>query len=125
MIFFTKFFNLMETNDLDVKKIRESLGMTQEKFAEILGVHTRTVQNWESGSTIPESKRTILRDVAEQRHYGGGEQHNVNGDNIMTVNGTIHADSLVELLIQKERSLQESQIQITKLLNIIDNLTTK
>ncbi len=125
MIFFTKFFNLMETNDLDVKKIRESLGMTQEKFAEILGVHTRTVQNWESGSTIPESKRTILRDVAEQRYYGGGEQHNVNGDNIMTVNGTIHADSLVELLIQKERSLQESQTQITKLLNIIDNLTTK
>ena len=115
----------METNDLDVKKIRESLGMTQEKFAEILGVHTRTVQNWESGSTIPESKRTILRDVAEQRHDGGGEQHNVNGDNIMTVNGTIHADSLVELLIQKERSLQESQTQITKLLNIIDNLTTK
>lgn len=43
----------------------------------------------------------------------------------MTVNGTIHADSLVELLIQKERSLQESQTQITKLLNIIDNLTTK
>ena len=35
----------METNDLDVKKIRESLGMTQEKFAEILGVHTRIVQN--------------------------------------------------------------------------------
>ena len=85
--------------------------------------HHGSIQSYHRKQT--ESKRTILRDVAEQRHYGGGEQHNVNGDNIMTVNGTIHADSLVELLIQKERSLQESQTQITKLLNIIDNLTTK
>lgn len=118
-------FKYMETNDLDVKKIRESLGLTQEKFAETLGVHTRTVQNWESGSTIPDSKRAILRDVAEQRHYGGGEQHNVNGDNIMTVNGTIQAESLIKLLVEKEKSLQESQNQITQLLNIITNLTTK
>lgn len=118
-------YKYMETNDLDVKKIRESLGLTQEKFAETLGVHTRTVQNWESGSTIPDSKRAILRDVAEQRHYGGGEQHNVNGDNIMTVNGTIQAESLIKLLVEKEKSLQESQNQITQLLNIITNLTTK
>ena len=118
-------YKYMETNDLDVKKIRESLGLTQEKFAETLGVHTRTVQNWESGSTIPDSKRAIVRDVAEQRHYGGGEQHNVNGDNIMTVNGTIQAESLIKLLVEKEKSLQESQNQITQLLNIITNLTTK
>ncbi len=115
----------MEINDLDAKQIRERLGMTQEKFAEILGVHARTVQNWESGKTIPESKHALLRELAEQRHYGGGEQHNINGDNIMTVNGTVHAERLVELLVAKEKSLQESQSQITKLLSIIDNLTTK
>lgn len=115
----------MEINDLDTKQIRKNLGLTQEKFAEILGVHARTVQNWESGNPIPESKRAILRNLAEQRHYGGGEQHNINGDNIMTVNGTIHAEKLVELLVAKEKSLQDSQSQITKLLTIIDNLTTK
>lgn len=38
-------------NDLDIKKIRNELGLTQEKFAELLDVHFRTVQKWESGET--------------------------------------------------------------------------
>lgn len=42
-------------NDLDIKKIREKLGISQEQLAEMVGVHPRTVQNWESGSTIPNS----------------------------------------------------------------------
>ena len=115
----------MENNELNAKEIRDKLGLTQEKFAELLGVHTRTVQNWESGKVIPESKRAILRDMADSRYYGGGEQHNVNGDNIMTVNGSIDAERLVDLLEAKEKSLQESQSQITQLLTIIANLTSK
>lgn len=115
----------MNTNELNAKEIRERLGMTQEKFAKLLGVSTRTIQNWESGTVIPESKHAILRDVAGQKFYGGGEQHNVNGNNVMTVNGSIHAERLVDLLVAKEKSLQESQTQITQLLTIINNLTTK
>lgn len=115
----------METNDLDPKEIRKKLGLTQEKFAETLGVHYRTVQNWESGSPIPKSKRALLRNLSERKFYGGGEPHNINGDNIITVNGTIHADRLVDLLTSKEKSLQESQSQITQLVTIISNLTTK
>ena len=45
-------------NDLcDVKVIREKLGISQEEFAKRLGVSSRTVQNWECGKKIPDSKR--------------------------------------------------------------------
>ena len=32
-------------NDLDIKKIREKLGISQEQLAEMVGVHPRTLRN--------------------------------------------------------------------------------
>lgn len=67
-------------NDLcDVKAIREKLGISQEEFAKRLGVSSRTVQNWEFGKKIPDSKREILAKIAGQspsrlksvQYYGG------------------------------------------------------
>ena len=69
-------------NDLcDVKAIREKLGISQEEFAKCLGVSSRTVQNWEFGKKIPDSKREILAKIAEQNpsrlksmpYYGGAD----------------------------------------------------
>lgn len=47
-------------NNLDIKEIRKKLGVSQEKLAEMLGVHRNTVQNWENGAVIPNTKRNIL-----------------------------------------------------------------
>lgn len=64
-------------NDIDIKALRKQLGLTQEELAKRLGVHARTVQNWESGTLIPDSKRKLLRLFTntelkpEQKHYGG------------------------------------------------------
>ena len=115
-------------NDLDIKKIREKLGISQEQLAEMVGVHPRTVQNWESGSTIPKSKHAILRDlvVKPQRYAGGGEQTNVNGNNINGIHVTVNPadmDKLLEILSMKEASLVKAQEHIDKLLEIIGNLT--
>ena len=115
-------------NDLDIKKIRERLGISQEQLAEMVGVHPRTVQNWESGSTIPKSKHAILRDlgVKPQRYAGGGDQTNVNGNNINGNNVTVNPadmDKLLELLSMKEASLVKAQEHIDQLLEIIGNLT--
>ena len=115
-------------NDLDIKKNREKLGISQEQLAEMVGVHPRTVQNWESGSTIPKSKHAILRDlvVKPQRYAGGGEQTNVNGNNINGNNVTVNPadmDKLLEILSMKEASLVKAQEHIDKLLEIIGNLT--
>lgn len=70
-------------NDLcDVKVIREKLGISQEEFAKRLGVSSRTVQNWECGKKIPDSKREILAKIAGQspsrlksvQYYGGASE---------------------------------------------------
>lgn len=38
-------------NGSDVKKLRESLDLTQEQFAKKIGVSIRSIQNWEAGIT--------------------------------------------------------------------------
>ena len=34
-------------NEVEVKEIREKMGISKERFAKLLGVTARTVQNWE------------------------------------------------------------------------------
>lgn len=55
-------------NDLDVRKIRESLGYTQEEFGNLIGVSRNTVMNYEKGGTIPKSKRQILNELITNKH---------------------------------------------------------
>lgn len=114
-------------NEIDIKTIRTELGMTQSEFAKRLGISTRTVQNWESGGAIPESKHEILRGMLPQQYFGGNvEQANVMGDNIKNAaDSTMQGElsKLVELLASKELSLQKAQEHIDRLLAIIDNLT--
>lgn len=47
----------------EIKKIRKELGLTQVKFAQKLGVDTKTIQNWEAGKTIPQTKNGIIREI--------------------------------------------------------------
>ncbi|MDY7232834.1 helix-turn-helix domain-containing protein [Hyalangium rubrum] len=37
----------------EIKKVRDGLGLTQEQFAQLLGVHTLTVSKWERGLLSP------------------------------------------------------------------------
>jgi len=39
--------------EMDIKKFREKLGLTQDEFAVKLGVAPFTVRRWESGKTKP------------------------------------------------------------------------
>ena len=48
---------------IDVKKLREKCGLTQQDLAEKCGVTLRTVQNWEKGKTIPESALRLLQTI--------------------------------------------------------------
>jgi DNA-binding transcriptional regulator YiaG len=52
-------------NDIDVRKIRSELGLSQDELAEKVGVSIRMVQNWESGKVIPKSKYAILRNLID------------------------------------------------------------
>ncbi len=54
------YFKIFIMSDLDVKEIRKKLGLTQQEFADKLGVSRNTILNYEKGETIPSSKSTIL-----------------------------------------------------------------
>ena len=44
-----------------VAEIREKTGLSQSRFAELLGVSTRTLQDWEQGRRAPSgAARTLL-----------------------------------------------------------------
>lgn len=45
---------------LDVKEIRDKLGLPQGLFAEIFGVHPQTVSKWERGVLSPSPYQEIL-----------------------------------------------------------------
>ena len=45
----------------DVASVREKVGLSQARFAELLGVSVRTLQDWEQGRRYPSgAARTLL-----------------------------------------------------------------
>ena len=67
-------------SEINIKNIREKLGLSQEELARKVGVSPRTVQNWEAGRVIPKSKHEILLKIEsgesailKPQQYSGGE----------------------------------------------------
>ena len=53
-------------NVTDVAKTREKTGLSQARFAELLGVSVRTLQDWEQGRRAPSrAARTLLMIAAK------------------------------------------------------------
>lgn len=48
----------------DVAAIREEYGLSQTKFAALLGISVRTLQNWEQGRRHPQGPAKVLLRVA-------------------------------------------------------------
>ena len=52
----------------EIKALRESTGLTQRAFAELLGIPKRSIENWESGvSKPPEYLIRLIRFFFEHR----------------------------------------------------------
>jgi len=48
----------------DVKTIRSKYGLSQDKFAKLLGISAATLRNWEQGRRKPEGAARVLLQVA-------------------------------------------------------------
>jgi putative transcriptional regulator len=53
------------TNVPSVASIREKTGLSQSRFAELLGVSVRTLQDWEQGRRAPSGAARTLLLIAE------------------------------------------------------------
>ena len=53
-----------EFEDPDVVAIRQEYGLSQAKFAALLGISVRTLQNWEQGRRHPQGPARVLLRVA-------------------------------------------------------------
>jgi putative transcriptional regulator len=52
-----------------VSETRRQTGLSQARFAELLGVSVRTLQEWEQGRRLPSgAARTLLRIAARNPH---------------------------------------------------------
>ena len=52
-------------SELNIRELRQRLGVTQKELAQMVGVSENTVQNWEYGRKIPATKHQILRTLME------------------------------------------------------------
>jgi putative transcriptional regulator len=50
----------------DARKIRELYGLSQKKFASLIGISVATLRNWEQGRRQPEGPAQVLLRVAEK-----------------------------------------------------------
>jgi putative transcriptional regulator len=48
----------------DVQSIRKKYGLSQDKFAKLLGISVATLRNWEQGRRKPEGPARVLLRVA-------------------------------------------------------------
>lgn len=53
-------------DDLNVKELRERHGLSQPRFAEVLGISVGTLRNWEQGRRQPEGSARVLLKVVER-----------------------------------------------------------
>ena len=57
------------TNVPDVAAIREKTGLSQARFAQLLGVSVRTLQDWEQGRRAPSGAARTLLVVADKNPH--------------------------------------------------------
>ena len=52
--------------DVDVKAIRDKLGMSQSQFASAFSISLGTLKQWEQGRRVPEGPARVLLQVIER-----------------------------------------------------------
>jgi transcriptional regulator with XRE-family HTH domain len=94
-----------------LKELRKGKGITQEQFAEALGVSGRTVSRWETGNNMPDI--SILVDIAD--FYDVSIPEIINGERkseIMEEQERKVADSMADYATaEKEKIFKEMRIQ--------------
>lgn len=110
--------NKLKMSGINLTQLRKAAGLSQNDLATVMGVHLRTVQRWEMGAAIPDTKRAVLADIAANpAKYMPGAAiigHTINAPIRLGDEGT--EKKLVEALLK-------SQEQIDRLIAVIERLS--
>lgn len=52
--------------DVDITRLRGKLGLSQDRFAALFGLSSRTVRNWEQGIRHPDGPARVLLQVIDR-----------------------------------------------------------
>lgn len=116
---------------IDIKKLREAHGLTQQDLAEKCGVTLRTVQNWEKGKTIPESALRLLQTIGNEGEnissFASDNGVSVSAGRGSNVNVGTETERFI-LTIEKQQELMSRHLdaiakrdeQIDRLLSILE-----
>lgn len=102
----------MELSGLDIIDLRKKFNFSQEKLAELIGVSLRTVQNYEAGKKIPQSKYAILHKLINEISNTNNPNNNSGNMENRLVNLLREMlkekdDEIIRLRLQKETLEEE------------------
>lgn len=126
------FANRMNMTGEEVKKVRESLGLTQREFAEKCGVKPRAVQYWEANGVSGQQEVVVKSLLSEGAKFAAARSGSVSGSGSASVAGNGNNVNAGEALLRafdeiaaQRRVTEKAQQQIDDLLQIIKSFTSK
>jgi len=99
---------------MDVKKLREEMGVSQQELAQMCGVSIRSVQNWEKGNPVPEQTQRLLEYIRQTRSIIKSGDAN-NGTSVAAGEGsqvTLNADAqLFFKTLERQQDIMSRQLE--------------
>ena len=108
-------------SEFDIKGLRKEIGLTQKELAEKMGIAPRTVQMWEAGGTIPESKKKLLESLLHEK--GEIISSFTNGDHSSQAVGDGATATNSEGVKECLEIIRQQQDSITNLVETVNRLT--
>ena len=57
---------VFKPKEIDIKKLRQRVGMTQVEFASVFGISLGTLRHWERGDRIPRGSALVLLNLVSK-----------------------------------------------------------
>ncbi len=102
-------------SNLEIKKIRKKMGLTQNQFGKMLGVGARSVQTWENGTgKMSKTAQILLNKIIEDAQTSQKITKNSDNKNAQTSQKTMKEQREEEVDISIFRLIKENKALLEK-----------
>jgi DNA-binding XRE family transcriptional regulator len=92
---------------MNIKELRKRLGLSQSELASMIGVHLRTIQNYENGKVIPKVKHEILSKI-ESGYQGREDEKDIR---LRFIEYRLEIDGQIQALREELEALRETGLE--------------